>query len=162
MIPFSRSHDPSYEPKWKEWCSLQKARMFVDTTVPDRELKKEINDLVGKPFSLLKMFKIGAIGSHRMIVSEYSDKFREVLTRSTDLNYCNLELRPKGVIVHLSKDRSRHSWIIPYYKLALFDSKTFSIHADGQYLRIQRDRYWKMNKKFHRKLLLLKEEVMSY
>ena len=30
MIPFSHSHDSSFEPKWKEWCSSQKARMFVE------------------------------------------------------------------------------------------------------------------------------------
>ena len=134
--------------------------MIIDTTVMSKALKSKINELVGKPFSVLKIMKIGAIGSHRMIVDNYSLEFNDFLTRSSDLNYCNMELRPKGVIVHLSKDRTRFSWIIPYYRLSIFESKQFSIHAEGQYLRINRDKRWKMNTKFLAKMLILKQKAI--
>lgn len=135
--------------------------MILDSTVLTPEEKTAIDRYVGKAFSIFKIIKVGAIGSHRMIIEQYSDAFTRYLNRSADINYCNIELRPLGILVHLSKDRSRFSWAIPYYRLVFFDSKTFSIHGEGHFLKIRRDNNWKMNKKFVQKIMAFKQKAMS-
>ncbi|MDA9563052.1 hypothetical protein N9R81_00085 [Flavobacteriales bacterium] len=135
--------------------------MILDSTVLTPEEKTAIDGYVGKAFSIFKIIQVGTIGSHRMIVQEYSEDFTKYLNRSTDLNYCNIELRPLGIIVHLAKDRSRFSWVIPYYRLVFFDSKTFSIHGEGHFLKIRRDNNWKMNRKFIQKILSFKQKALE-
>ena len=142
-------------------CFSTKNKMIIDSTVLSPEQKLLINKYVGKPFSVFNLLKIGAIGSRRMIVDEYSDGFSRFLERSADLNYCNIELRPSGIILHIAKDRSRFSWIIPYYRLVIFDSKTFSIHSEGHFLKIRRDNHYMDNKKFMDKMLILKQKATA-
>ncbi len=103
--------------------------MILDSTVLTPEEKTAIDGYVGKAFSIFKIIQVGTIGSHRMIVQEYSEDFTKYLNRSTDLNYCNIELRPLGIIVHLAKDRSRFSWVIPYYRLVFLILKPSAFMA---------------------------------
>jgi len=134
--------------------------MIKDTTVLEKEEIDEINTLVGKPFSLLERLRWGRVGSHRMIIESHSDHFNFIVRKNHDINYCNIELRPRGIIIHFNKRNMRYSWIIPFYKLVLFRSKTFSIHANGIFLKIRNDRYLEMNHKFIRMILEAKVNSM--
>ena len=133
--------------------------MIKDTTVLEKDEIQEINELVGKPFSIVERLKRGRIGSHRMIIESHSEHFDFIAIKNHDTIYCNIELRPNGIIIHLNKRNTRYSWVIPFYKLVLFRSKTFSIHADGTFLKIRNDRYLGMNQKFIR--LILEAKVNS-
>tara|TARA_R110002050_G_C8951667_1_gene513438 strand:+ start:4713 stop:4958 length:246 start_codon:yes stop_codon:yes gene_type:complete len=73
--------------------------MILDTTYSNKEHNELINDLVGRPYSLLQSFKMKGIGSKRMIIEDASPNFQPYLNIVSDVNYANLEMRPKGLLV---------------------------------------------------------------
>ena len=91
--------------------------MVFDTTYTDKEVTIEINNLVGKPFSFKERFKLGGIGSHRIMVTETSDKLEQYINPGHSIKHINIELRPDGIIVHLKRHTQTYAWTIPYQKL---------------------------------------------
>ena len=119
--------------------------MIIDSTAITPDLARKINKLVGKPFSLLARLRMGGIGSHRMCVKGYSRGFENLLQRNSNLLYSNIELRPKGIIVHISQRNHRFSWVLPYYHLAVFQSEGFTLHGNGEFIRFHTDVYFDKN-----------------
>ncbi|PWL24447.1 MAG: hypothetical protein DCO96_13270 [Fluviicola sp. XM-24bin1] len=127
--------------------------MIIDSTYMDGDTKRQVDKLVGKAFGLRKRLSGEPIGSHRMLVDSYSEGFEKIMKKATGLVYCNVELRPIGAILHLNVKHTRYSWVIPFRKMTIYDSKIFSFHADGQYLKFHKDEMWQLNKKFMKKLM---------
>ncbi len=127
--------------------------MILDTTHTNKEKDELINDLVGKSYSFLQSIRLGGTGSKRMIVDQVSPGFFKVLNTVSDLNYGNIEIREKGIVVHLTKGLKSFSWAIPYYQLHIYSTKGYSIHAQGNFVRFKKDKLFKENKKFIDKLL---------
>jgi|TARA_B110000238_G_C16141407_1_gene446471 hypothetical protein len=135
--------------------------MIYNRTYSDNDTENEINDLIGKSFSFLKILKLGGVGSSRFIIESASEKFLNSLNKVADINYCNIELRPKGVMVNITQQLNLHSWVIPYYKLVIFDSQSFSIHSDGLNIKLTKDRNYRNNKSFNSKMMKLKNEYLK-
>ena len=127
--------------------------MIKDTTVLSKDLKREIDQLVGKPFGFIERLKMDGVGSHRMSIAECSEGLLPYLQEFGNLTYCNVELRPNGILIHISKRNSRYSWIIPYYKLSIFRSGNLTFHAEGEFIRVLDPRHLEMTSKFISKLL---------
>lgn len=130
--------------------------MIYNTTYKNRDIKEEIDAKMGKPFSFWQRIKLGRIGSSRMIIKQVSIKLEQYTNTVSDLNYINIELRPKGILVHITKALNRYSWTIPYYQLSLFDSNLFSIHSEGQFIKVRKDNYYKLNQSFIKQIIKLK------
>ena len=135
--------------------------MIYNRTYSDNDTENEINNLIGKSFSFLKILKLGGVGSSRFIIESASEKFLNSLNKVADINYCNIELRPKGVMVNITQQLNLHSWVIPYYKLVIFDSQSFSIHCDGLNIKLTKDRNYRNNKTFNSKMMKLKNEYLK-
>ena len=73
--------------------------MLLNISYNDIKQKNEIDKLVGKPFSIKKRLKMGGIGSEKMIISSASVNIKNLLLLDNNINKCNIELRPKGIIV---------------------------------------------------------------
>ena len=116
------------------------------------------NDLLGKPYSLIQAIKIGGIGSKRMIIDEVSPGFLKYINTVSDINYGNIELREGGILVHINKGLQNFSWAIPTYKVHIYKTNVFSIHADGNFVRFKNNKLLKENKKFLDKIIDLKIE----
>ena len=82
---------------------LQNGRMLLNTTHKNEDHELIINDLVGKSFSLRKKLKLRGVGSGRMVIDEASPKLEQTLLNGPDLNYANIELRPKGILVRITR-----------------------------------------------------------
>ncbi|WP_046755468.1 hypothetical protein [Kordia jejudonensis] len=135
--------------------------MIVKTTYKDKETEKLIATHLGETFPLLKRIKLKGIGSKRMIVHDVSPKLKQYLNTVDDLNYGNIELRPKGIIVHIHKKLESYSWIIPYYKLNIYTSSFFSIHADGNFIQFKKNKLFVENKSFIQKMVSQKNEILN-
>ena len=136
--------------------------MMYNTTHKNNEITELINTKVGKPFRIMERIKLKGIGSKRMKVVAASFHLIKYLNKVSDINYLNIELRPKGVILHLTKGHQNFAWPIPYYQLVFFKGDEFSLHANGNFIRVACDRNFKENKKFLKKLQLMKDNFNNY
>ena len=127
--------------------------MIYNSTYNDIEKEIETNNLVGKKYNLIKSIRLGGIGSKRLIVEDLGVNFKKLIQQKTDLIYSNVELRDKGIIVYVVDGQKRFTWVIPFYKLVIYKSPTFSIHSDGNFIRYSNKLNQKQNLLFFKKIL---------
>lgn len=130
--------------------------MLLNTTYTNKDNDATIDNLVGSPYSFIKKLRMKGIGSGRMIIDKVSPKLERVLLNGPDINYANIELRPKGILVRITRRLDNFTWIIPYYQLYTYMTNGLSIHGQGEFLHFRNDRFLKNNKEFIRKMLNLK------
>jgi len=130
--------------------------MLLNTTYTNKEHEAIIVDMVGRPFSLYRKLKLGGVGSGRMIIDETSPKLEHALRNGPDLNYANLELRPGGVLIRITRRLDNFTWIIPYYQLSIFKSNGISVHAQGDFIHFRQDGLSNGNQAFFKKLQRLR------
>jgi hypothetical protein len=133
--------------------------MVLNTTHFNKEHKQIINDLVGAPYSFMQKLRMSGVGSKRMIVDEVSPNMQSMMNTVSDLNYANIELRPKGILIMINKGLKNFTWIIPFYQLVIYKSNGSSIHAQGKYIHFRNNRTFKENKKFFDRLM---DEKVKY
>lgn len=130
--------------------------MVLNTTYSNKDNDALINDLVGKPYSLWEKIKMHGTGSGRMIIDAVSPKLERALLNGPDINYGNIELRPKGILVRITRRLDNYTWIIPYYQLYTFKNNGLSIHGQGDFLHFRNDKFLQGNKEFLNKMNDLK------
>jgi len=134
--------------------------MIYNRTLFDKDEAKEINTILGNSFSFLQILKLRGIGSSRFVVDSVSKKLSQTINQVSDINYCSIELRPNGILVNITQQINLFSWVIPYYKLVIFNSNTFSIHANGSYIKMIKDKNYSNNKNFISKMLKLRQNSL--
>ena len=90
--------------------------MIFNTTHKNSETEASINSLVGKAYSFFEAIKKKGVGSKRMMIAEVSQGFKNVMNTVSDINYANIEIREKGILVHINKGLKNFSWAIPFYQ----------------------------------------------
>lgn len=130
--------------------------MVLETTYKNKKHTDLINDIVGKPFSLIQILKFKGIGSKRMVIENSSVNLKQYLNTIADINYANIELRPGGILVLINKGLQSFTWVIPYYQLVIYKTNGSSLHAQGKFVHFKNNRYLKENKYFFNKLMNLK------
>ncbi|MEO1032233.1 MAG: hypothetical protein AAFX55_12550 [Bacteroidota bacterium] len=133
--------------------------MILNTTHHHPEHKQIIADLIGSSFSLVQKLKMHGVGSKRMIVDEVSPNMQSMMNKVSDINYANIELRPKGILVMINQGLKNFTWIIPYYQLVIYKVNGSSIHAQGRFIHFRNNKTFKENKKFFDKLM---DEKVKY
>ncbi|WP_100614653.1 hypothetical protein [Confluentibacter citreus] len=127
--------------------------MVLDTTHKNKEHENLINDLVGKRYSFLQSLKMKGIGSKRMIIDEVSPNMKTYTNIISDVNYANIEMRSRGILIYINKGLSNFTWVIPYYQLVIYKTNGSSIHAQGRFIKFRNNNMFKENKSFFDKLL---------
>ena len=135
--------------------------MVFDTTYKNEDYNQQSLLLVGKPFSFIERIKQGGIGSSRFIIESKSPKLDLGKLKFGETDYGNIELRPKGIIVHYTRKLERFSWIIPYYRLVIYNSQFFSIHANGNFIQFLKNKNYISNKKFIDKMIDIKNNHLN-
>ncbi len=113
--------------------------MLLNISYNDPKQKKEIDDIVGKPFSLQNRWKMGGIGSGKLLISSASIDIHNLLILDNNINSCSIEIRPMGIIVRFRSLLETYGLIIPYFKLKLYKgkSKIYSIYKDEYYIKVK-------------------------
>ena len=112
--------------------------MLLNISYNDPTVKRQIEKAVGRPFSLQQRWKLGGIGSQKLMINSASIDIHNLLILDNNLKSCNLELRPLGIIVHFRSLLETYGLIIPYYKLKLYKGKAkeYSLYIDQHYIKI--------------------------
>lgn len=108
--------------------------MIYDTTYPDPQITYLINQAVGKPYSFMKRFTMGGIGSKRMDISDLSPSLENYQTKTQDTQFGFIEIRPNGILVLINKQLQNYTWPIPFTKLHLEGTKDLRITMGDDYL----------------------------
>lgn len=133
--------------------------MILNTTHFNKEHKQLIQDLVGPSFSFLEAFKMKGVGSKRMIIEDVSPNLSRLMNNVSDVNYANIELRQKGILIFIKKGLQSFTWVIPYYQLVIYKTNGSSIHAQGKFIHFRNSKTFRENKKFFEKML---DEKIKY
>ena len=112
--------------------------MLRNISYNNSKIKSEINNLLGNPFTILKRIKLGGIGSPKYIILQTDSKINNLLNLDNNTNQCNIELRPKGIIISFRSLLETFALIVPFYKLKLFkgQSNVYSIYIDEYFIKI--------------------------
>ena len=105
--------------------------MLLNVSYNDPKQEQTITDLVGKPFSLRDRIKFSGVGSPKLKIVSSSPKIANLLLLDNNLDVCNIEIRPKGIIVRFRSLLETYAMVIPFYKLSVFKGKSasYSVHA---------------------------------
>ena len=112
--------------------------MLRNISYNNSKIKSEIIDLLGNPFTILKRIKLGGIGSPKYLISQTDSEINSLLILDNNINHCNIEIRPKGIIISFRSLLETYALIVPYYKLKLFkgQSNEYSIYMDKYFIKI--------------------------
>ncbi|MAC93510.1 MAG: hypothetical protein CMC01_07395 [Flavobacteriaceae bacterium] len=115
--------------------------MLLNISYNDEEVKRKIEKTVGKPFSLQKRWKIGGIGSPKLLIDSSSLDISNLLILDQNIDQCNIELRPQGIIVRFRSLLETYGLIIPYYKLKIYkgEANIYSIYMDNYFVKVISD-----------------------
>jgi len=132
--------------------------MLVNVSYNNKKISRQIDELVGKPFSLKERLKMRGIGSTKLIITETSVQINNLLILDSNRNQCNIEMRPKGIIVGFRSLLESYALIIPYYKLVLYKGKAeeYAIYRDSYFIKIEARKKDTGIHKFMQKILAAK------
>lgn len=127
--------------------------MLLNVSYNNKEITRKIDTELGKPFPIKERWAMGGIGSPRLFITETSIEIRNLLILDNNRDQCNIEMRPKGIIVRFRSLLETFALIIPYYKLTIYkgDFAIYSIYRDHHYIKVRSDT--KAIQKFFKKLL---------
>tara|TARA_Y100001954_G_scaffold183634_1_gene195968 strand:- start:524 stop:946 length:423 start_codon:yes stop_codon:yes gene_type:complete len=127
--------------------------MLINVSYKNEKQESEINGLVGKPFGLFKRIKEGGVGSGKLLITKADKDIENLLILDHNLNYCNIEMRPKGIIVYFRVLLETYALVIPFYKLVIFkvDSEEYTLNIDQKFIKIKVK--GKGNHEFFRKMM---------
>ena len=113
--------------------------MLKNISYNDSKVFDEINDYVGKPYTIFQRIRIGGIGSSKLIINKADSKISNLLNLDNNINKCNIEIRPKGIIIRFRSLLETYGLIVPFYKLKLFKGKAneYSIYNDNYFIKVE-------------------------
>jgi hypothetical protein len=112
--------------------------MLRNISYNNSKIRSEIDHLVGNSFTILKRIKVGGVGSPKYIISQTDSKINNLLNLDNNINQCNIEIRPKGIIICFRSLLETYALTIPFYKLKMFKGKSneYSIYKDEYFIKI--------------------------
>ena len=137
--------------------------MLLHVSYSNSENTQKTDTELGKPFPLKERIKMCGIGSPQLIMTDSSLQISNLMNLDNNRNVCNIEMRPKGIIVGFRSGLNSYALIIPYYKLVLYKgtAEEYSIYKDTYFIKIQARAKDKDVHRFMKKLLQAKSESDS-
>ena len=108
--------------------------MLFNTSYFDKKIEKQINETIGGRFSFKERFRLKGIGSKRLTIMNISEEYKKHLNAEHYQSKANIELRPKGIIIHFKHKLQVYSWIMPFSDLQIKNGKGLSITSNGKFI----------------------------
>lgn len=111
--------------------------MIFDTSYTDKTIIRKINNAVGEAFGFKERWKLGGIGSKRMVIEDISEEYRKYLNAEHYVSNANIELRPKGILIHFRHKLQAYSWVMPYRDLVIEKAERLTLTSNGKFIRFK-------------------------
>jgi hypothetical protein len=116
--------------------------------------KSQIDELLGHAPSRLTIWNKNK-GKAIFNVYACSTTFKSFFGEDNP-KYVEIEARSKGIWLTIKSLSKEVGWAIPYYQLVIYKTGVFSIHAQGQYVKISCDTWFQVNTAFITNMMELK------
>lgn len=135
--------------------------MLLNVSYNNPEIREKINNEVGKPFTFFERLKQKGIGIGRLVIISSSKEIHDVLALDNYRNTCNIELRPKGIIIGFRSLLESYAFIIPYSKLTIYkiDAEAYTLYRDTSSIKIEAKH--KRTHEFIKRVLSEKQKTAS-
>jgi hypothetical protein len=112
--------------------------MLLNVSYNNPEIIRKIDAEVGKPFPLMERVRMNGVGSPKLFITSTSMEIYNLLTLDNNRNVCNIEMRPKGIIVGFRSLLDSFALVIPYYKLNIYKGKAeeYGIYRDHYFVKV--------------------------
>lgn len=142
-----------------DFVYLYKQNMLLNISYNRPKIKAQIDESIGKAFTMMERIKMGGIGSGKLIIDSSSVQIHNLLILDSYRNVCSIEIRPKGVLLSFRSILETYALVIPYHKLKIYkgDSQQYSIYMDSYFVKVKADQ--KRIHQFMRKVLDKKLDV---
>lgn len=116
-----------------------KEKMLLNVSYNNPDIKRKINEEVGEPYGLRERIKQGGIGIGHLVITESSIQIQNFLALDKYRNKCNIELRPRGIIIGFRALLDSYALVIPYWKLNLYKGRAeeYSVYRDNYFIKIE-------------------------
>jgi len=113
--------------------------MLLNISYNRKSVTDNVNEKLGKPFSLVNRLKMNGIGSGKLKIQSASIQIHNLLILDNNMNVCGIELRPKGILVSFRSILETYALVIPYYKLKLYKGQAhvYSIFMDNYFIKVE-------------------------
>lgn len=109
--------------------------MLRNLSYNNKEITKGVNEYVGRNFSFIERVKMGGNGSRRMMIDKASDEISTLLGYDNNMNFCNVELRPNGIILRFRSLLETFGLVISYQDLSMSRSfQSVTIFCGEEYV----------------------------
>ncbi|WP_340066089.1 hypothetical protein [Ascidiimonas aurantiaca] len=115
--------------------------MLVNVSYNDPSLTDRIDKEVGKPFTLKERFKLKGVGSPKLFITSCSIDIHNLLVLDNNLNTCNIEIRPAGIIIRFRSLLETFALVVPFYKLKIYkgQAREYSLYRDHYFIKVKAD-----------------------
>lgn len=113
--------------------------MLINISEAFSEKKEQITAKVGKPFDLEERKKLEGTLLKSLPVTAASIDLYNLLILNDGPGFCNLEMRPKGLIITFRAKADTYALVIPYYKLKIYKGRAeeYSFYKDQHFIKIR-------------------------
>jgi len=112
--------------------------MLLNVSYNRKEVNEQILELVGHSIPLLKRFQMRGIGSQRFVIEAANSEITDILDSTTNINFCNIELKQKGIMVWFRVKLHNYALAIPFSELKVTrSSKTLVLESDNYFVRLK-------------------------
>lgn len=92
--------------------------MLVNVSYNNPEITRQINLAVGKPLGFWQRIRLGGSGSQKFVISSATEGFQRWLGYNQDPVFCNLEIRPNGLVLRFRYLLETIAWVLPAQDVA--------------------------------------------
>ncbi len=136
--------------------------MLFKTSYSSKETKEAIENLVGKPFGIIERFKLGGVGSQRLLVDHADKEVNAIIKAQNTPPFTNIELRPNGIILWFRVKLDNWALVLPYYQVNIFrNTNDITLHANQWKIRMVAANNLSLDLRFFQKLLQLKGSAQN-
>ncbi|SFU32207.1 hypothetical protein SAMN05216480_101716 [Pustulibacterium marinum] len=113
--------------------------MLVNDSYNLPEINEKIDTEVGKQFGFKARWKLKGNGSPKLTIINASTEINTLLALDQNTNTCNIEMRPKGIIIRFRSLLETFAFVIPYYKLNIYkgESHSYTIYKDQNFVKVK-------------------------
>lgn len=112
--------------------------MLINISHDYSQSKKKIESEVGRTFTLAERQEWKGISYQNIPITAASLDIYNLLAVNGRENSCNIEMRPKGILISFRSMQETYALVLPNYKLKIYKGKAeeYSFYKDQHFIKV--------------------------